>query len=294
MMTSRSPKLLAWAIAAIPLALAGAGLAFAQPGSGPKKPAVSVMTRPAPAVPGLDAEVVVKRATYALDPAVEDADYLRRLDALYHPDVDKAGVFPPHEPHEDLLRSAAEFMAREGRPPEAEDLDQEIVERIMRYDLDRQPRVEAAAKKRAAVFGKDIWPRIPDPPKVDLALRVTNTSEEPIRIQISGDLTFWRMNLEGPGAMATFGYGDGKEYFRIGRSVVLAPGKHVDLPIERLVYGDRGKEYGAYWTKPGTYQLRVGFDTVIKRGKRAANPTHEDRGTPVKLVAPAVTLKVSG
>jgi hypothetical protein len=96
---------------------------------------------------------------------------------------------------------------------------------------------------------------LPPPPAVDLTLRVTNTTDKDITIRVGGDDSRVELKLAGPGAVTLDHNVPMTMEFRIGKAVVIAPGKSYDTKISSLAFGMRGVSQYAYWTEPGEYTL---------------------------------------
>jgi hypothetical protein len=62
--------------------------------------------------------------------------------------------------------------------------------------------------------------------------------------------------------------------FRIGRPVVISPGKSHDIKITSLAFGQRGVSQYAYWTEPGEYTLvaRQVYGMGEKQGRVESAP----------------------
>ncbi len=105
----------------------------------------------------------------------------------------------------------------------------------------------------------------PPPLDIDLALRLTNTSNAPVTIYISGDPNIYTFTLRGDAGVVVMNNPVAfTTDFRPPKPVRLEPGKSVDIPVKKLADGTRGFSRLLFWTGPGTYTLaaeyKVAFD----------------------------------
>ena len=121
----------------------------------------------------------------------------------------------------------------------------------------------------------------PEPPAVDLALALTNTTDKPLSIDLGGDEG--TLTLQGPGAakyepanmMMTMEY-------RAGTPLAIAPGQTALIPIHSLQYGQR-EMMGAYWTEPGEYQLSASYTAVTTSDAGGQQQQITFKADPIKL-----------
>lgn len=97
--------------------------------------------------------------------------------------------------------------------------------------------------------------RLPQPPALDLTLRITNNANNPVTITYGGDESQITLNLQGPGAITLDNNVAMTMEFRMGKAITIAPGKTYDIKISSLAFGSRGISKYAYWTEPGEYSL---------------------------------------
>ncbi len=97
--------------------------------------------------------------------------------------------------------------------------------------------------------------KLPAPPKVDLTLRITNTTDKPLTISLGGDDSAIDLVLEGNGSLNKPNNGPMTMEFRMGTPVKIAAGKSHDIPVKSLASGKRGISTYSYWTESGDYTL---------------------------------------
>ena len=121
---------------------------------------------------------------------------------------------------------------------------------------------------------------LPDPPNVDLVLRLKNENPFPYRMRVGHDLCELELSLVGEGAVKVPIRSAFTADFRMGREVILAPGENFDLPIKSLQQGFRKRAQRWYWTEPGTFSLQATYHWPT-----TMSGVHSDsaEATPVKL-----------
>ena len=129
--------------------------------------------------------------------------------------------------------------------------------------------------------------RLPNPPAVQMALEITNTSDKAVTIVEGSDMSMLELQLIGPGALSVKPRMMMTRELRMGREVTIAPGKSATIDIPRLAWGMRGVGGYAYWTKPGTYRLQAGYQTPLTGEGLGLKP-----GQRVTVTAEPVTLTV--
>jgi hypothetical protein len=133
--------------------------------------------------------------------------------------------------------------------------------------------------------------KYPTPPKVDLALEITNTSDKDVEIWTSGDPVVLTLDLKGPGAVSVDPLKAFTDEFRVPKATTLAPGKSFTIPVKGLTYGFRGAASQAYWTEAGEYTLGATFQTGISPAPKGAKDVQDGFGK-VSLTAEPVKIKV--
>jgi hypothetical protein len=132
---------------------------------------------------------------------------------------------------------------------------------------------------------------LPQPPKVEMTLEITNTSDKEIKIWAKGDPVTLGLELKGPGAVTVLPRRPFTQEFRIPTPMTLAPGKTLVLPIDSLTFGFRGVALLAYWTDPGEYALGATFSTAIHPAPKGSQDAGDGFGR-VIIKAEPITLKV--
>jgi hypothetical protein len=128
---------------------------------------------------------------------------------------------------------------------------------------------------------------------VDLNLELVNTSAKAIEIRFGGTRNVLRLDLKGPGAQ-TVAFKRLQPRFLIGsKTIKLAPGKSVAVPIASLAYGLRGLTHAAYWTAPGQYTLAASYDTAVRPAPPGTTPMGDGFGALTLSSAP-IKIQVEG
>lgn len=130
------------------------------------------------------------------------------------------------------------------------------------YTLDLGGETPEARRKRI------VEKKFPPLPAVDLTLEIRNTGTKELRVGLGGSAVGLQFQMEGPGALTvetgSVAIPGASPPVRI---VVLAPGKTESLPLTTLRGYERvnivTKQFGSYWTEPGTYTLTANFLTVV-------------------------------
>jgi anti-sigma factor RsiW len=127
---------------------------------------------------------------------------------------------------------------------------------------------------RARLQGK-----LPSPPAVPIALDLKNDSARPLSIRLGDAATRLTVEVHGPGVLRVPATGAAEPEFLRRRVILLGPGEHEALHIDRLVSGSRdGLEY-IYLTEPGEYTLTASLRVTAG-------------GTIATVVSPEVRVKV--
>jgi|SRR5579884_747796 len=133
---------------------------------------------------------------------------------------------------------------------------------------------------------------LPPAPAVDLAIELTNVGNGEVKVWVGGDGATLMMAMGGPGALGAVYRGPMTQEFRVPRTVTLAPGKSVTIPLKDLSMGPRGT-WRLYWTAPGEYELGASYDTAISPAPPGSKDAGDGFGR-VILSAGPVKLKVEG
>lgn len=160
----------------------------------------------------------------------------------------------------------------------------ELVAKTAKYTFNGGGKTPAEFKKHlegmatAQKQGQPVRP--PQPPAVDLALKLTNTTKSDVTIYVGGDSNSYTFELTGgSGAVAVDSGLAFTEEFRSPKSVILAPGKSHEIPVKRLADGHRGAGRYVYWTGPGEYKLSAKYVLANADGRKGAELTSE----PIKI-----------
>jgi hypothetical protein len=122
--------------------------------------------------------------------------------------------------------------------------------------------------------------RKPAASKVDLTLKVTNTSDHDVVFNWGGDDSNLRFTLTGEGAVTAPNMVPMTREFRIGKQVTINPGKSFELPIAALAGGMRGVSELSWFTEAGEYKL-------------SATVTYPVGERQEKLTSEPITIKVT-
>jgi hypothetical protein len=133
---------------------------------------------------------------------------------------------------------------------------------------------------------------VPAPPTVDLTLELKNTSDQEVKVWISGTGVQLDLDLKGPGALNVKPRVFFPQIAIAPKPVTLAPGKTHAIAIKSLKSGYRGGSIYSYWTRPGEYMLAATFKTGIAPAPKGST-TKGNFGI-VTLTAAPIKLKVDG
>lgn len=107
-------------------------------------------------------------------------------------------------------------------------------------------------------------PDLPPAQKIDLIVRLKNTSDDPVDVWTSGDPVMLTLELKGPGAADKVVSRFFTREFRIPKATTIKPGESHEMKLSALDHGFRGAERRAYITAPGEYTLSATLKTGIK------------------------------
>ena len=116
--------------------------------------------------------------------------------------------------------------------------------------------------------------KFPGPPTVDFVLRITNSSDKDVTLNIGGDSSRLELTLTGEGALTVNGSMMMDRMYRQGTPTTIAAGKTYDLKITALSFGVRGESKYAYFTEAGEYTLAASlvYNTGTTQLTVAAEP----------------------
>ena len=127
----------------------------------------------------------------------------------------------------------------------------EIIVNRVNYELD------------SAISGEDFFKyasantlqSLPDPPTVDLTLRLYNSNNTDVMLAIGGDESETGLQLNGPGALNVASRQPMTADLRIRIPVTFKSKSYFDIPITSLASGARNETDFSYWTKAGEFGL---------------------------------------
>ena len=139
-----------------------------------------------------------------------------------------------------------------------------VVSKADKYVFDGGGQTPAEYKKaledraKNIASGADIKP--PKPLAVDLALVLTNTTKEAVKVFVGGDTNVFTLELTGGAGVVTMPNPVAfTEEFRLPKAVTIEPGKTHEIPVKLLADGHRGLSRLVYWTGPGEYKLTAKY-----------------------------------
>jgi hypothetical protein len=107
---------------------------------------------------------------------------------------------------------------------------------------------------------------MPEAQAVDFTLRITNDSKEAAVLKVGGDESEMVLHLEGKGALNVDNMMMFTADYRFGKSVTLASGESMDLPVKSLASGKRGVAKAAFFTETGDHKLSATFTSMREGG----------------------------
>ena len=153
------------------------------------------------------------------------------------------------------------------------------------YTLDRGGLTAATYVEMLAAANKG-GAKMPDPPAVDLAVEVMNTSDKPLTVWAKGDPVVLTLELKGKGAVNVEPPLAFTREFRIPEGVEIAPGKTHSIPLKSLMSGFRGRSKYAYWATAGDYELVATLKTGVSPAPKGAKDAGEGFGQVTLTSAP--------
>ncbi len=165
-----------------------------------------------------------------------------------------------------------------------------LVAKTNKYVLEL--RGKSAEEFRKALKDADSTGAYPAPPKVDLVLEVTNTSDKEVHLRYGGTQNVVTLDLKGKGAETVAKKRVITPKFLLApKTETLAPGKSVIVPITSLGFGMRNMTHAAYWTAPGEYVLTASYQVTTIPAPKGAREAGNGFGAVTLTTAP-VTIKV--
>jgi len=158
------------------------------------------------------------------------------------------------------------------------------------YTLDLGGQTAAEFKKQ--IEDADKTGKAPPPPVVDLALEFRNTSDKDVQLWIEGDATQLVLDLKGPAAVNSVRKKLAVTLdFRIPKTVTVAAGKSVSLPVKSLANGFRNLTAASYWLEAGDYTLTASYKTALSPAPKGSTDAGDGFGT-VTLTSSPLKLKI--
>jgi hypothetical protein len=174
--------------------------------------------------------------------------------------------------------------------PKGTPLELRITGKKTTYTLDRGGLGAAAYAEMLAAANK-AGGKMPNPPAVDLAVEIKNTSDKPVTVWVKGDPFDLSLELKGKGAVNAAPPLAFTREFRSPEGVEIAPGKTHSIPVKTLRSGFRGQSKFAYWTTAGEYELVATLKTGVSPAPKDAEDAGEGFGQ-VKLTSAPFRLTV--
>lgn len=146
--------------------------------------------------------------------------------------------------------------------------------------------------KSADEFRKQIESgNYPAAPKVDLVLELKNTGSEEVQVRVFGTENTIELALKGPGAVTEQLKRRITPKFVIApKTMTLAPGKSVSVPITSLEFGRKGS-HRAWWVEAGKYTLSASYKTSVSPRPKDAPDAGGGFGA-VTLTSAPITVEV--
>ena len=248
--------------------------------AGPTAPSAKVFKGKTSGVKGIRAQIIVRKDSYKLDPTLQTRDVLKKLQAMQHPavmdyepgSVDMSAIWFKK------LQKAMGITDKGQQTRSVEDIAKDpaamkVMKAFQQWQAKRRADMDKASKAYEQVFG-DARRKAPAQAQAfDALVRVHNDSKQDLVLWVGGDMMRSKLRLTGPGAISALVGQDFKEIFMMGRKVVIKPGKHADLPITSLNYGNRRHQLAAYATKAGKYQLELEWVFQVENGPNSRSLT---------------------
>ncbi|MBX9625834.1 MAG: hypothetical protein K2X82_18685 [Gemmataceae bacterium] len=169
--------------------------------------------------------------------------------------------------------------------PKGTPLELSITGKKTAYTLDRGGLSAAEYLEKLAAANK-AGEKMPDPPAVELAVEIKNTSDKPVTVWVKGDPFDLSLELKGKGAVNAAPPLAFTREFRTPEGVEIAPGKTHSIPLKSLMSGFRGMSKFAYWTTAGDYELVATLKTGVSPAPADAKDAGEGYGQVTLTSAP--------
>jgi hypothetical protein len=161
-----------------------------------------------------------------------------------------------------VLAQGPAKMVRNMQPPALPpDLArQEMLGPRRTYELDPQRSGRAFRQELLAAGSRELAA----PPRINLTLVIQNPTRETVQVSLGGKNGDVQLELEGPEVLSVPAP-DPAEHAPLPRPIqaTLAPQQTLSVPLTYLASRVRSQVRYLYWLKPGTYELKVTFATLV-------------------------------
>lgn len=103
----------------------------------------------------------------------------------------------------------------------------------------------------------------PPASKTRFSLEITNATDKPIEVWVSGDPVKLMLTVDGPGAVVAEVKTAFSKEVRAPKAVKIAAGKSHTIAFESLAFGFRNESHRAWLTETGRYELGGTFETAV-------------------------------
>jgi hypothetical protein len=128
--------------------------------------------------------------------------------------------------------------------------------------------------------------KVPLPPRVNLRLQFHNPGPNTWSINPKDKAFQFLLDVRGPGVITVPINNPAFRPLAHDFAIRIAPGKSLELPIDRLASQINGVIWYTYWTKPGDYSLAV-------RVQAQAVPANGTPHFPLTLTSPTIRVRIA-
>jgi hypothetical protein len=188
----------------------------------------------------------------------------------------------------DVFARAQPVPALAGTSPPGVSLEAELVVKQGTYTLDLEGNAPTEVSDRIH-FGDEDYVEFPDPPELDLLLKLRNTGKKPVTLRRASWAQPW-LYLVGAGAInhpwvlkpVAGPFGGPPE----PKPLTLGPGQSHAIPIDSLHCA-----FNAFWLLPGEYAVAGYYVAAVKPAPKGSTDAGDGFGDAVVRIAP-VKVKV--